>query len=110
MSHVQHRKYAFLMGFREELLVKQAGVLGFIAKRPFAALQAGAFGAATVPAAYEGFQRGMSGEKTRYLQASKYGPSDSFYQNFHEALPHDADGGERRRMSLHYNRRALGGA
>jgi hypothetical protein len=109
-EHVRHRKHAFFTAFRQELIEKHAGVLGFLAKRPFAALQAGMFGAATMPAAYEGFQRGMSGEKTRYLQASKYGPSDSFSQNFHEALPHDADWGERRRMSLHYNRRALGGA
>jgi hypothetical protein len=99
----------FVAGFVDELLQKRAGVLGLVAKHPFAALQAGAIGAATVPAAYEGFRRGMSGEKPRYLQASKYGPSEAFSTNFHEALPHDADAAERRRLSFHYNRAALEG-
>src|SRR6266545_3655386 len=98
-----------LVGFAEELMDKRAGLLGLVAKHPFASLQAGMMGAATVPAAYEGYRRGMSGEKSRYLQASKYGPSESFSTNFHEAMPHEADAGERMRMSNHYNRRALEG-
>ena len=92
---------AFFAGFADEVLEKRAGLLGLVARHPFAALQVGAIGAATVPAAYEGFRRGMSGDKPRYLQASKYGPSDSFSTNFHEALPHEADAGERTRMSYH---------
>jgi hypothetical protein len=100
---------AFLSAFTDEVIEKRAGVLGLVARHPFAALQAGAIGAATVPAAYEGFRRGMSGDKPRYLQASKYGPSDAFSTNFHEALPHDADAAERRQMSYHFNRAALGG-
>jgi len=99
----------FVAAFGAELLEKRAGILGLVAKHPFAALQAGAIGAATVPAAYEGFRRGMSGDKPRYLHASKFGPSEAFSTNFHDALPHDADAGERRRLSYHYNRRALGG-
>jgi hypothetical protein len=99
---------SFLSAFADELFEKRAGLVGVIARHPFAALQAGAIGAATVPAAYEGFRRGMSGEKPRYLQASKYGPSDAFSTNFHEALPHDADAAERRQLSYHYNRAALG--
>jgi len=98
-----------LDAFVEEVHEKRAGLLRLIAKHPFAALQAGAIGAATVPAAYEGFRRGLGGEKPRYLQASKYGPSEAFYTNFHDALPHDADAGERMRMSYHYNRSRLGG-
>ena len=100
---------AFMLAFAKEAIEKRAGVLGLVARHPFAALQVGAVGAATVPAAYEGFRRGMSGDKPRYLQASKYGPSDAFSTNFHEALPHDADAAERRQMSYHYNRAALGG-
>jgi hypothetical protein len=96
-----------VQGFADELLDKCAGILRVVAKHPFAALQAGAVGAATLPAAYQGFQRGMSGDKPRYLQASKYGPSEAFYTNFHEALPHEADAGERMRMSYHHNRGAL---
>jgi hypothetical protein len=99
----------FLSAFAEEIAEKRAGILGLVARHPFAALQAGAIGAATVPAAYEGFRRGMSGDKPRYLHASKYGPSDAFSTNYHEALPHDADAGERKRMSYHYNRGALEG-
>lgn len=100
---------AFVEGFAGEVLAKSAGVLRLVAKHPFAALQAGAIGAATVPAAYEGFRRGMAGDKPRYLQASRYGPSEAFSTNFHEALPHEADAAERMRMSYHYNRGALGG-
>jgi hypothetical protein len=100
----------FLGAFAAEVIEKRAGVLGLIARHPFAALQAGAIGAATVPAAYEGFRRGMSGDKPRYLAASKYGPSEAFSTNFHEALPHDADAAERRQLSYHYNRGALGGS
>ncbi len=99
----------FVAGFAGELLEKSAGLLRLVAKHPFASLQAGMLGAAAVPAAYEGFRRGMSGEKPRYLQASKYGPSESFSTNFHESMPHEADAGERMRMSNHYNRRALEG-
>ena len=100
---------AFFEAFAGELFEKRAGILGLVARHPFAALQVGGIGAATVPAAVEGFRRGMSGDKPRYLQASKYGPSEAFSTNFHEALPHDADAGERRQMSYHYNRAALGG-
>jgi hypothetical protein len=100
----------FVAAFAAEVLEKDAGLVGLIAKHPFAALQVGGIGAATVPAAVEGFQRGMSSEKPRYLKASKFGPSEAFSTNFHEALPHDADAGERRRLSYHYNRRALGGS
>lgn len=99
----------FVNGFGKELLTKFAGLLRLVAKHPFAALQAGAIGAATVPAAYAGFRKGMAGDKPRYLQASRYGPSEAFSTNFHEALPHEADAGERMRMSYHYNRGALGG-
>lgn len=101
---------AFVEAFADELLEKGAGILRLVAKHPFAALQVGGIGAATVPAAVEGFQRGVGGDKARYLQASKYGPSEAFSTNFHEALPHDADAGERRRMSYHWNRRAFGGS
>lgn len=99
---------ALLEGFADELH-KHAGVLSAIAKHPFAALQAGAIGASTIPAAAAGFRKGMSGEKARYLGASKYGPSEGFYTNYHEALPHDVESGERRRMSYHYRPSAFEG-
>lgn len=101
---------ALLAAFRDEILEKRAGVLGMIARHPFAALQVGGIGAAALPAAYEGFRHGMSGDKPRYLQASKFGPSESFSTNFHDVLPHEADAGERRRLSYHYNRKALSDA
>lgn len=103
------RPGALMAAFCDELVEKRAGLLRMVARHPFAALQVGGVGAAALPAAYEGFQRGMSGEKQRYLQASKYGPSEAFSTNFHEALPHEADAGERRRMSIHYRRNAFGG-
>ena len=103
---------SFVGGFGCELLEKKAFLgkaVGLLMKHPILALGAGGAGIGGGLAAYEGFKSGMSGEKPRYLAGSKYGPSDAFYTNYHEALPHELSPHARRAVSEHYNPATFGG-
>jgi len=103
----------FVGGFGRELLEKRAFLgkaLGMISKYPFLSLTAGMAGLEGGSAAYQGFKGGLSGEKPRYLAGSKYGPSDAFYTNYHEALPHELPAHARKAVSAHYNPATFGGS
>lgn len=84
----------FHRGFTDEL-VKTAllGGLGSVAKlvarNPMTALGVATVAGGTGIAATRGFKEGLhGGEKGRYLSASKYGPSEAAYTNYHPMFEH----------------------
>ena len=100
----------FVGGFAGELVEKRAFVgkaLSAIAKRPLSALVIGGAGLTAGMAAHEGFKAGLGGDRPRYLQASRYGPSAAFYTNYHDALPHNLSSGEEARLSENFPRSSL---
>ena len=93
-------------GFCGEL-EKLAGALSFLAKHPLMGANIAFTGAAAIPAAYAGAREGMSGNASRVLRASKFGPSEAFYSNFHDVLPHQLTPAQERHLSLRYRPEAF---
>lgn len=97
----------FLQGFVQEL-EKQAGVLSTIGKavvkHPLLALGGGSVAASTVAGAVSGAKSGLhAGETGQYLRASKDGPSDAFYTNYHPMFPHKMTPAEKMHESWNYH-------
>lgn len=96
----------FLQGFAGELM-KQAGALSTIGKavmkHPLLTLGGGSVAAGTVAAAVGGAKSGLhGGESGRYLRASKAGPSEAFYTNYHPMFEHKMSPAEQKQRSWNY--------
>ena len=99
---------AFIAGFTSELLEKQA-VLGTLVKAlpTDVKLMAAMGGYSAAEGGIEGFKRGISGDKPRFLQASKFGPSAAFYTNYHDDMPHENTPHQNRALSRSYHENAF---
>ena len=101
----------FLQGFAGEL-TKQAGALGTIGrvikKHPVLAINAPLVAASTISSAVEGAKSGLHpGEAGKYLRASKAGPSEAFYTNYHPMFEHKMSPAEKTRLSENYHEKSF---
>jgi hypothetical protein len=95
-------------GFGDELIkLSVLGALGglgkLVARHPMQALGVGMLAGSTGVAGASGFAKGLrGGEKGRYLAASKHGPSQAAYINYHPLFEHKPTRAQLLRLHEHY--------